>query len=538
MLPESWAATIRAFGLCVILMRSGLELDVTAIKRIGMVALRLTCMPGICEALAVSGAAMWIFGMPFPLALSCGFVLAAVSPAVVVVGMFNLQQRGFGVSKGIPSLVVAAASFDDVVAISGFSMCIGLAVGHGSLLMNALHGPINLVAGFVAGYVGGTIASFTEIWDKRWKRTLIILLQGVIFTFVAKQYHFAGAGALASLIMAVVAVQNWMNGTPSCGGMHLTKGAQEHYAHKVETDLARVWVLLAQPLLFGVIGSALDFRKLPSSTIPQAILVTCLGVCVRTPVAFFSTYGVGLNFKERLFIALSWIPKATVQAALASVPLDMVLDSMHEEDDNYAEYVKWGKDILTTAVFSIILTAPIGLIVIQKLGPLWLTNDGTEVGQAQQGTEVGQALDGYETHDAGKGHAEGQQQQQEQPKFNRAASIVPNQKVDAEGAGAFIDEQLQLMEALAGKLTNSHVKPETAALDLRKRVRRLEMGVGLLKKALSNAEQKVEESDMRVGDGEEEEKIVDTSSNFFRMLTNQNEAPQMSQEDWSRVQSV
>ena len=91
----------------------------SAVKKIGMVAVRLTCMPGICEALAVAGAASWIFGMPFALAVSAGFILAAVSPAVVVVGMFNLQQRGYGVAKGIPSLVVAAASFDDVVAISG-----------------------------------------------------------------------------------------------------------------------------------------------------------------------------------------------------------------------------------------------------------------------------------------------------------------------------------------------------------------------------------------------------------------------------------
>ena len=94
----------------------------SAVKKIGMVAVRLTCMPGIFEALAVAGAASWIFGMPFALAVSAGFILAAVSPAVVVVGMFNLQQRGYGVAKGIPSLVVAAASFDDVVAISGFSM--------------------------------------------------------------------------------------------------------------------------------------------------------------------------------------------------------------------------------------------------------------------------------------------------------------------------------------------------------------------------------------------------------------------------------
>ena len=99
-LPDEWKAGIRGAGLSVILMRSGLELDIPAVKRAGMAAVRLTCLPGIAEAFLVAFAGVLIFDMEFPLALSMGFILAAVSPAVVVVGMFNLQKAGFGVKKG------------------------------------------------------------------------------------------------------------------------------------------------------------------------------------------------------------------------------------------------------------------------------------------------------------------------------------------------------------------------------------------------------------------------------------------------------
>jgi len=372
-LPDSYSSSIRAVGLCIILMRSGLELDLSAIQRIGTVALRLTLLPGVSEAALVGIAGVVLCDMPVALALSMGFILAAVSPAVVVVGMFDLQQRGYGVAKGIPSLVVAAASFDDVVAISGFSMCIGLAVGHGSILQNAFHGPIELGLGLLTGTVCGYIAAATEIWDVKWKRLSIILLLGFALTFSFKSLNYTAAGAMGSLVMCVVASKHWNAGTPKWCGSALVIGADEHFAHETEASLSLVWRLFAQPLLFGVIGSALDFWTIPASTIPLSLLITAIGLMVRLPVAGLSTYGVGLTKKERLFIALSWMPKATVQAAFAGVPLDLILNS-HEmqESENFEQYKEWGMQILATAVFSILLTAPAGMLVIQRLGPKWL----------------------------------------------------------------------------------------------------------------------------------------------------------------------
>ena len=134
------------------------------------------------------------------------------------------------------------------------------------------------------------------------------------------------------------------------------------------------WKTLFQPLLFGVIGSAIKFANLSPATIPRSILLILIGLCVRLPAAFFACSFGALNFKEKLFIALSWMPKATVQAALASDPLETILEHKHDEA-NFDEWEQWGNEILTTAVFSIILTAPLGMLIINILGPRWLTQD-------------------------------------------------------------------------------------------------------------------------------------------------------------------
>lgn len=242
-------------------------------------------------------AAMWIFEMPAALAISLGFILAAVSPAVVVVGMFDLQKAGYGVLKGIPSLVVAAASFDDVVAISGFSMAIGFAITDPkhSLFEVAMHGPLTVIIGVALGFFGGGCLSMTKIWNKRWKRTFAVMSLGLLFMFGMVSIDFAGAGAMGGLIMGMVGSVCWREGKPS----RFAKRGDENYIHHAESDLALIWSLVSQPLLFGVIGAALDFSKIDASTIPKSIAVVCLGLLVRLPMAYASTHGKNMTTKER-----------------------------------------------------------------------------------------------------------------------------------------------------------------------------------------------------------------------------------------------
>ena len=318
---KEWSGAIRSAGLSVILMRSGLELDLEAFQKIGWMAARLTVMPGLSEAVVCGLVATIIFDMHLTLGLSLGFILGAVSPAVVVLGMFDLQSRGYGVAKGIPSLVVAAASFDDVVAISGYTICKSFALtsGGGSMAWTIMHGPVDMLSGLVAGALAGSLASCTALWDTPPKRSAVIFLLGLLIMFAGKYVHFGGGGAMGGLMLGIVANKLWASGWAPGGARgaagRLSTGADSGFAHDVECKLAVAWQMVFQPLLFGVIGSAIKFETLTPSTIPRSIMLLCIGLCIRLPVAFFSCSFGQMNFKEKLFIALSWVPKATVQAA-------------------------------------------------------------------------------------------------------------------------------------------------------------------------------------------------------------------------------
>jgi len=369
-LPEKWSSDIRAAGLSVILMRSGLELDLDAFRSIGWMASRLTVMPGLSEAITCGLFSMLIFKMSFPLGMSLGFILGAVSPAVVVLGMFELQSMGFGVAKGIPSLVVAAASFDDVVAITGYTIFKSFALGsHGNMAWTVLHGPVDVLAGLIFGTLAGIICGVTTVWNEPWKRSSMVFVLGMFMMFMGRSYGFNGGGAMSALALGISANKCWRTNKPHPA---LTTGPSNDHAHGVETDLAKLWRFIFQPLLFGVIGTAVKFKDITPATIPKSIGLLLIGISVRLPMAYLSVGGGKnpLTRIERAFVSLAWIPKATVQAALASDPLDYVIEKRKS-----AEYVEWGNDILTTAVFSIILTAPLGMMIISALGPRWLHKD-------------------------------------------------------------------------------------------------------------------------------------------------------------------
>ena len=176
--------------------------------------------------------------------------------------MFDLQKRGFGIAKGIPSLVVAAASFDDVVAISGYSICIGIAIstGHDST-MSALEGPINIVAGIVVGIIGGVICSFTKLFNTDMKRTIVTMFMGFFFMYLATHLHFHGAGALAGLVTTITASYCWQNASLQdtwllrCFKNLAIPEPNIDWHHDTEHEFAIAWDYIMSPLLFGCIGT-------------------------------------------------------------------------------------------------------------------------------------------------------------------------------------------------------------------------------------------------------------------------------------------
>ena len=418
-LTHAYKATIRAAGLGTIMTRSGLELDVGAIRRAGRVAARLTVLPGVSEALAVALFARWVFELPFVLALALGFILAAVSPAVVVVQMFDLHERGYGVAKGIPSIVVAAASMDDVVAMLGFSVCIGLAGGAGNVYQKALAGPAAVVAGALYGCAAGALLGATKLWDADWKLTAATLVLGLLPMFVAERLHAHGGGAIGALLVGVVGSWAWRRrrpawlaagaereallreeadlgaalGTPDGDARVAADRLREvgkkldaigrsdaddaHKSHLVEANIGLLWTWLAQPLLFGVIGTELNFHRMAPAVAGRALLVVGVGLLVRIPAAYVAVhFDDRLKFREKAFVALAWLPKATVQAALASVPAEVVDDRRR------------GEAILTTAVLAILATAPLGSLFIQRFGPRWLEREDDAADDAADDAET------------------------------------------------------------------------------------------------------------------------------------------------------
>jgi len=255
----------------------------------------------------------------------------------------------------------------------------------------ALHTPIALGVAVLLGWAGGHVCAMTKVWDKHWKRVAIVAIQGFFLSFGAKtlerEWYIANAhpigasaGILGALAMSGISSYMWERGKG-----YQSVGPEKHYAHDVEGTLAQIWALLAQPLLFGVVGSYLDFRKMPGLSILKAILTVFIGVSFRTIAAFCALMKAGLSTKEQLFVALSWLPKATVQAAFCSYPADKIalIQDFDFGGNRTAEewreiWTGWGEDIMVTGGLAILMTAPLGLIIIQKLGPKWLEQDKSQ----------------------------------------------------------------------------------------------------------------------------------------------------------------
>ena len=401
-LDPAISRTLRSICLTVILLMAGLELDPVALMKLSGMVVRATFIPCFVEALAVAVLSNLLLGFPWTVGFMLGFVLAAVSPAVIIPSLMSLSQRGYGVAKGIPTLVIAACSADDVVAISGFGIFLGLTFSVGAPLWKLiLHGPIEVVMGVTFGVFWGFLAQWIPNKDHRhvaFFRWLILLGGGLIAVFGAHLIHYDGAGGLATIIMAFVAGMQWRK-----------EGWGDH--NPVMKTFQRMWIIL-EPVIFALIGTEIQVDKINADTLGLSILVLALALLLRMAGTYVAVLGGELNVKEKIFMAFAWLPKATVQAALGPIFLSNVLKQTPEfflvmaencrkscledcdtecdsatlahcdtechwkvQEDNW---LGMGNDILTLAVLSILITAPIGAVSILALGPRLLESDATE----------------------------------------------------------------------------------------------------------------------------------------------------------------
>jgi hypothetical protein len=194
--PRGFSDNVRRVSLTWILLLSGMEIDLT---KVGRMSFRLMLCPGVIEAFATAGVSLLLFDMPFPLSLSLGFILAAVSPAIIVPCMIELRNQGFG--NSIPSLLMSAASLDDIVAITGFTICIRIALDSSNSNNLALsifvHGPLTLFIGVTIGVISGVILAIIITFTASWQRTVISLEIALLLTFFCDFINFDGSGAVA-----------------------------------------------------------------------------------------------------------------------------------------------------------------------------------------------------------------------------------------------------------------------------------------------------------------------------------------------------
>ena len=335
-----WSPDIRQFALVVILTRAGLGLDISALKKNGRSAIMLCFVPACFEILAYCLFGR-ILGLDLVNSALLGAVIAAVSPAVVVPRMLKLSNEGYGVKKGIPQMIMAGSSVDDVFVITMFTAFLSMCQGSGFSWDVVWKVPTSIALGILLGVVVGVALSK---WIKKFDLSNLLLMISISFLFVwlEKLEIFPYSGLLSIMtMMAVYAHKNQVTG----------KEFSKAYNN--------LW-FVAEMLLFILVGSAVDLEYAKASFF-SALLVLVLGLAFRMIGTWICVLGTKLNHKERLFCMISYCPKATVQAGIGAVALGAGLAS--------------GSIILTVAVLSILFTAPIGAFVIDHVYKILLVKD-------------------------------------------------------------------------------------------------------------------------------------------------------------------
>uniref|UniRef100_A0A1B6MRH4 Cation/H+ exchanger transmembrane domain-containing protein n=1 Tax=Graphocephala atropunctata TaxID=36148 RepID=A0A1B6MRH4_9HEMI len=349
-------STLREVALGIILIKAGLGLDPVALLKLSFTVIRLAVCPGLMEAITVAIMTHYVLDYPWLWGFALGFLMCAISPAVVVPTLLKLKKEGYGEGKGISTLVIAASSIDDVLAISVFSICISIIFSTGqSLVMQMLQGPLDVCVGLAAGAVWGVVSGLTPHLDDEhivWKRVVMVGGAGLCAVLGSSYIGYPGAGPLAAITAAFVAAIVWrlQGGDPA--------------TNAVEEVFSNIWAVM-QPVLFGLIGAEIDLRQLELEIVTWGVIIIAAALVLRVLTCSLVLVGGKLNFKEVVFVNLAWLPKATVQAALAPQALDMVRKMTAPP----AVDLERGSQFLTIAVLSILITAPLGAIGASVAGP-------------------------------------------------------------------------------------------------------------------------------------------------------------------------
>ncbi|XP_055684840.1 sodium/hydrogen exchanger 9B2 isoform X2 [Lutzomyia longipalpis] len=350
-------AELRKFALVIILIRAGLEMDPDAFKRVYITILKLGLVPWTVEAVIIGVMTHFLLGLPWIWGFMLGSIIAAVSPAVVVPCLFRLRTKGYGVAKGIPTLIVAVAGIDDAASVAVFGIISSIMFSESSLGYQIAQAPVCIVGGLGFGVVWGFLSRYVPEKGDPYAvpiRTLMLFGGGLLAVFGSEMIGFEGAGPLGVVFAAFVSNYFW---------------CQQGYDmedNPVSTAFEIFWMIF-EPILFGITGAAVKINELDADMVylGLACLVTSGVIRILSTIAI--AFGDGLNWKERIFVALSWSAKATVQAALGPVAMKYLTDNSSDDERD------WADKTLTLCVLSIVLTAPLGAILISITGTKLLT---------------------------------------------------------------------------------------------------------------------------------------------------------------------
>lgn len=331
----SISSDIRKIALIIILTRAGLSLDISGLKKIGRPAVMMCFVPASFELAGMLLIAPRLLGLSLLEAAIMGAVLAAVSPAVVVPRMVKLMEEGYGTKKGIPQLILAGASVDDVYVIVLFTTFTSMIQGNGVSVIRFINIPVSIVLGILIGLLSGWALSkyFEKVHIRDTVKILIMLSWSFILVTAEDSLNTPITfSALIAIMFIGVALQKY----------------RKEASVRLSAKYNKLWVG-AEVFLFVLVGATVNINYLGNVGM-KAIVVIVGALIFRMAGVFVCLLGTNLNLKERAFTMMAYTPKATVQAAIGGIPLSLGLAC--------------GDTVLTVAVLAIILTAPLGAFAI------------------------------------------------------------------------------------------------------------------------------------------------------------------------------
>ena len=348
----SISADLRKIALIIILLKAGLSLNLEDLKKAGRPAVLLSFVPASFEIIGYVLLAPVILGISRIDAAVMGAVLAAVSPAVVVPRMIYLTENKYGTKKAIPQMIMAGSSCDDIFVIVLFTTFLGMAQGKSANALDFINIPISIICGIILGVaVGYLLYRFFEAMYNRNQyirnSMKVIVILGFSFLLISAEQWLEGKISVSGLL-AVVSL--------ACV---LKIKSTEFVSKRLSDKFGKLWIA-AEIILFVLVGAAVDIRYTCEAGLPAAVVIFA-ALIFRSVGVVCCTLKTELSLKERLFCVIAYLPKATVQAAIGSVPL--------------AAGLPCGKIILSVAVMAIIITAPIGAFGIDASYKKLLSQD-------------------------------------------------------------------------------------------------------------------------------------------------------------------